>query len=363
MKKILIGGAGGAPTENVIRSLKEDGREEIIGIGSEPFDMALSASDMLYQVPYAGAPGYKERLFEIIAKEKPDFAHFQNDLEIREVSRMRSDILAQGVKLFMPTEEVIETCVDKGRTAEIWMREGITVPRTMIVEDKDVLKDAFDQLGNDEGFIWLRTTVGGGGKGALPTNDYEFACRWIERFNGWGGFTAAELLAKDTVTWLSIWYEGDLVVAQTRKRDSWNFGNRTLSGVTGITRVGVTSSDEVVTSVAQDAINAIDPQPHGIYGVDMTYDSHGFPNPTEINISRFFTTVYFFTAAGLNMPKIFKDIALYGEFPSLEKRINPLPDGLIWVRGMDRLPTLTTIQDLEKKMDLLEMADGNHESC
>ena len=74
----------------------------------------------------------------------------------------------------------------------------------------------------------------------------------------------------------------------------------------------------------------------------MTYDKSGFPNPTEINISRFFTTIYFFTEAGLNMPKIYKDIALYKKFPCLEKKKNPLPDGLLWLRGMDREPILTT---------------------
>jgi carbamoyl-phosphate synthase large subunit len=86
----------------------------------------------------------------------------------------------------------------------------------------------------------------------------------------------------------------------------------------------------------------------------MAYDSSGFPNPTEINISRFFTTVYFFTKAGLNMPKIFKDIVLYGEFPSLTKKINPLPDGLLWIRSMDREPLLTTEQEILKILKVIE---------
>lgn len=354
MKKVLIAGAGGAPTENVIHSWKKSShQEEIIGIGSEPFDMMLSESDRLYQVPYAVTEGYEDRLLRIIAKEKPDFAHFQNDIEIRVVSRMREKLLERNVKLYMPSKETVEICVDKGKSAEIWMKEGIKVPKTIIVKDEADLKKAFEQLGDKDGNIWLRSTVGGGGKGALPTNDYEFAKIWIERFHGWGEFTAAELLTKDTVTWLSIWYEGELVVAQTRKRNSWNFGNRTLSGVTGITRVGETCSDETVNKIAMDSILAIDKKPHGIYGVDMTYDRTGIPNPTEINISRFFTTVYFFTAAGLNMPEIFKNIALYNEFPVLEKKINPLPDGLLWIRGMDREPRLTSMDEVKKTMDLL----------
>lgn len=355
MKKILIAGAGGAPTENVIRSWKKaEKRECIVGMGSEMFDLVLSDADKKYQVPYAVEPTYKKRLFDILMREKPDFAYFQHDIEIRVISRMREELLDRNIKLFMPSKETIELCVDKGRTAERWMAEGVRIPKTKVLCNENDLKEAFEKLGDEDGNIWIRSTVGGGGKGALPTNDYEFAKIWIERFNGWGKFTAAELLTSKTVTWLSIWFEGELVVAQARRRHSWNFGNRTLSGVTGITRVGITDSDETVNRVALDAIYAVDRKPHGIYGVDMTYDKKGFPNPTEINISRFFTTVYFFTEAGLNMPEIYKNIALYDEFPTLEKKINPLPDGLIWIRGMDRVPRLMTMDEIGNEIDLME---------
>ncbi len=354
MKKILISGAGGAPTENVVRSWKEFGKEEyVVGIGSEPFDMVLSSVDIKYQVPYSTELNYKGRLLEILDKERPDFAHFQNDVEIRTISRMREELLNRNIKLFMPSKETIEICVDKSRSAEIWMAESIRIPKTMVIFDEKDLKKAFEKLGDDKGNIWIRASVGGGGKGALPTNNYEFAKLWIDRFDGWGNFTAAECLTSQTVTWLSIWYEGEIVVAQTRKRNSWNFGNRTLSGVTGITRVGETCSDELIDRIAIDSIKAIDKRPHGIFGVDMTYDNKGIPNPTEINISRFFTTVYFFTKAGLNLPEIYKNIALYGEFPHLKKKINPLPNGLLWVRGMDREPVLTTQEKIEQELNLM----------
>ena len=65
-----------------------------------------------------------------------------------------------------------------------------------------------------------------------------------------------------------------------------------------------------------------------------------------------FTTVFFFTTAGLNMPKIYKDICLYEKFPSLEKRINPLPDGLMWMRGMDTPPRLVTDDMMRQELIL-----------
>jgi len=351
MSKIIIAGAGGAPSENVILSLLEDDRsEELVGMGSEETDLILSRAKLKYKVPYAVELGYKDALLKLLNYEKPDLIHFQNDIEILEASKLRNEILKTGTKLYMPRHEVIENCVDKGKSYQIWHANGIKVPRTILIKNEENLKEAFNKLGNETGEIWLRAVVGGGGKGALPTSNYEFAKLWIERFNGWGSFTASELLTPETVTWLSIWYEGELVVAQTRRRKSWNFGNRTLSGVTGITGVGETYSCELIDKIAMDAIFSIDQKPHGIYGVDMTYDNNKIPNPTEINISRFFTTVYFFTKAGLNMPKIFKDIILYNEFPNLQKKINPLPDGLLWIRGMDREPRIIKESELRREI-------------
>ncbi len=236
MSKIIIAGAGGTPSENVIKSLLEcEKGEDIIGIGSEPTDLMLSQASKRYCIPYAVQPNYKKVLLKILSIENPDLIHFQNDLEIREASKFRDEIQASGVKLFMPSHDVIEKCVDKGASYKIWESQGLKVPKTYLINNEDDLKRAFDRLANSDGMIWIRSTVGGGGKGALPTNDFQFAKLWINRFKGWGSFMAAELLSPNSVTWLSIWFNGELVVAQTIRRRSWNFGKRTLSVITGIT--------------------------------------------------------------------------------------------------------------------------------
>ena len=347
MNKILVGGAGGAPSEGVINSfLASKIQEAIIGMGSEPSDLILSKASEKYYIPYADTQEYKPALLKLLNELKPSLLHFQNDLEILRVSEFREEILATGTKLFMPTHDVIDTCVNKYKTYLKCKEAGIRVPTNMLINNEGDLKEAFLKLGNEKGEIWLRSlSIGGGGKGALPTNDYLFAKGWIDRYDGWGEFVAAEILTPDTITWLSIWHEGELVVAQTRIRKGWTHGNRTVSGVTGVTKVGQTFSNAEVDRISIETIKAVDKKPHGIFGVDMAYDKEGIPNPTEINIARFFTTVLFFTEAGLNLPEIFKDIALYNKFPALEKKINPLPDGLLWLRGMDVKPLLIVNND------------------
>lgn len=346
MAKIHIGGAGGAPANNFIKSLRESNRNDyLIGTSSVPTDLFLADTDEHYVVPPASSENYSTSLLQLLSKTKPDFLHVQNDHEVLAISQMRDQIQSLGVKLYLPCRNTVDTCIDKHKSYECWKKSGVKVPKTMFLNTPDDLKKAFSELGPK---IWIRAIVGAAGRGSLPAENFEFAKIWIDQFKGWGEFTAAECLTSKSITWLSIWYEGELVVAQTRRRHSWNFSDRTISGVTGITGVGETCSDAVVDQVALDTIHSIDPKPHGIFGVDLTYDNDGWPNPTEINIGRFFTTHYFFTKAGLNMPEIYSNIALDGVFPTLDKKINPLPDGLLWIRGMDVEPVLTTSQALDE---------------
>ena len=80
----------------------------------------------------------------------------------------------------------------------------------------------------------------------------------------------------------------------------------------------------------------------------MTYDKNNIPNPTEINIGRFFTTHEFFTKAGLNMPYIFIKTAFKESYPEIKNKINSLPENLVWIRGIDFLPILTTLEEIDK---------------
>lgn len=351
MKKILIAGAGGAPTEGVVFSLLKNPNNYVIGMGSEPTDLILSQAHKKYYVPYANTPEYKDKLLEIINKENPDLVHFQNDSEIYHASLIRKDIEATGTKTFMPEHSVIDTCVHKDKSYQAFKDAGVVVPENITINTESDLKKAFKELGGTQGKIWLRDSgIGGGGKGALPTGDYNLAKAWIDHYKGWGDFIAAEMLTPRTVTWLSIWHNGELVVAQTRAREGWTHGNRAISGVTGVTKVGVTVSDEQVSKVAINTVKAVSEKPHGIFGVDMAYDINGIPNPTEINISRFFTTVRFFTEAGVNFPEIFKNLAL-GKSAGIDfGTVNPLQNGLMWVRGMDTEPKLIINESIEKEI-------------
>jgi len=351
LAKLLVGGAGGAPSEGVIFSLMQSrSKHHVVGMGSDPSDLILSQAKEAHLIPYANHPDYEEKLLSLISKVRPDLVHFQNDAEIFVVSKFREKIEELGTRVFMPEHAVIDTCVHKQMSYLAFKKAGVVVPHNQMLTNPKDLQNAFATLRRGSEPIWLRSTaIGGGGAGSLSTSSFELANSWIDHHKGWGEFSAAEHLKGRTVTWTSIWYEGTLRVAQTRRRQGWVHGNRSVSGVTGVTKIGVTDSDPQVDEVAISAVLAVSAAPHGIFSVDMCYDAEDIPNPTEINISRFFTTIRFFTEAGLNLPEMFVDLALTGSCDAIGEKLNPLPNGLGWFRGMDTEPLLMRISDFESR--------------
>lgn len=352
MYKILITGAGSAQSNGVINCLLEDSEENyIIGIGSDRYDLMLCRAHKRYLVPHSTKPEYKETLLKILQTEKPDMIHFQHDVELAIALKFENEIRATGVRMLVPDYETIDTCVYKYKSWQKFKKAGIIVPENLVLHNREELKVAFLRLGDEEGRLWLRPMIiGNGGKGALCTSDEEKAYEWIEQANGWGNYMAAEYLTGENVTWMSIWNQGELIVAQGRKRFGWAYSAMSASGVTGLTKVGQTYSSELLDEIGKSCCTAVSKVPHGIYGVDLKCDKNGIPNPTEINISRFFATIEFFMRAGLNMPVIFKNLCLYGRKPTLERICNPLPDNLLWVRSMDERPILTTEEEIERTL-------------
>jgi carbamoyl-phosphate synthase large subunit len=350
MKRILITGAGGSPATNFTRSLRKAPEEiYLVGTDANKYYLHRAEVDARYLVPTVKDPQYIDVLNHIIDQEKIEFVHAQNDAEVNFLSENREKLHA---KTLFPDKATVQICQDKFLSFEKWEAAGIKVPKTVIIRTKEDLQAAFDDLG---GKMWIRATTGAGGRGSLPVSDMQTAINWLDFQKGWDGtFTAAELLRDDTTTWMSIWHDGELVVAQGRRRLYWELGKISPSGVTGATGGGETVSDPVLDDIARKTVLAIDSKPNGLFGVDMAYDQNGLPNPTEINIGRFFTTHQFFTELGINMPYIFVKLA-YGEAtPKLEKIVNPAKDHMVWIRGMDFEPVLVSMDQIDAETAKLE---------
>jgi hypothetical protein len=349
VKRILVTGAGGSPATNFVRSLRAAPEPvHLVGTDADRFCLMRAETDARYLVPPASDPDYLAVLNAVVERERVDLVHAQNDAEVTFLSEHRDQVAA---RLFLPAMATVRICQDKFRSFQRWQAAGLPVPDTLLLASEDDLKAAFERF---DGALWLRATTGAGGKGSLPVRDYDTARSWLDFHQGWGGFTAAELLEPDSVTWMSVWHDGELVVAQGRRRLYWELSRVSPSGVTGVTGAGVTISDATLDHLATRAVLAIDPRPHGLFGVDLTYDGTGTPNPTEINVGRFFTTHQFFTALGLNLPYVYVKLAFGEPPPPIRRRHNPLPDGMVWVRGVDFEPVLTSVAEIDRHVARLE---------
>ena len=350
MKTILATAAGGPSTLSFTRSLRDadPGRTKyrLIGTDCDPYNIHRAEVDAAFLCPKAADPAFIPFLLQLIADEKIDFLHSQPEIEAFTIGQHRNRILAAGCKLFMPPQRTIELLRDKWESYRVWQAAGIKVPENIFLNQPDDLRLAFDRFGPD---IWIRETVGAAGKGSLSRPTYETALAHLNTSKAWGRAVAAEHLGSATVTWQSIWHDGRLVVAQARRRHSWAFGNRAQSGVTGLTGVGETFADSSLDDLACRCIHAADPRPHGIFSVDFTMDLKGIPNPTEINIAKFFTTHHFISRTGCNMPEILVQLA-FGEYSGAYNLVNPCRPGMLWIRGIDVPPVLLHQSEFDAKL-------------
>ena len=341
MKRIIVAGAGGAAALNFTRSLRlADEPFYLIGIDSSNHYLARAETDERHLVPRANEAEYLPVIQQIAAESQAEMIFAQSDAEVSVLSDRRDDL---AIRTFLPGRRTVSLCQDKFETYRLWAEAGLRVPDTQLIRTVAEL-ERFMAENND---IWLRPITGAAGIGSLHTDSVDEAKTWLDFNQGWGNFTIAAYLSPDSVTWQSIWNRGELIVAQGRRRLYWEFANRAPSGITGITGAAVTVADEQVDEISHRAVMAVDAEPHGIFSVDLTYGPDGVPNPTEINIGRFFTTHLFFTTAGLNMPEIAMRLAFGEEPPALERTINPLKPGLVWIRGVDKEPVLTSLDVLD----------------
>ncbi len=330
-KRIMVTGCGGPASINFTKSLRDSQEKmHIVGVDSNKYYIHLSDADKKFIIPKSTESGYIDAINEIIKKESIGLLHPQPDIEVKVVSENREKINAP---IFLPKKKTIEICQDKFVFSDILKRNGILTPKTFLIKTEE-------DLGKIEGQLkfpyWLRAKEGAGGKGSTLVQNTEQGKAWIKywRFRGDWDFIAQEYLPGRNIAFQSLWKDGELVTSQARERIEYIYPHLAPSGITGTPGVAVTVSREDINKIATDTVLAIDKEATGIFCVDMKENESGQPVATEINVGRFFTTSYFFTKAGINMPYYYVKLAYKESIPELPK-YNAIPAGIYWIRHID----------------------------
>lgn len=109
---------------------------DIIGniIVADPDDDApsLQAADRSYVTPHQTDSNYSDAILQICKENKIDAIIPLNDWEVSKLSSREKDFEKLGVKLFMPTLEVVRKIRDKWNYREILGEMGIKAPRAFL---------------------------------------------------------------------------------------------------------------------------------------------------------------------------------------------------------------------------------------
>jgi predicted ATP-grasp superfamily ATP-dependent carboligase len=345
-RKVLVLSAGDPAGINFCKSLAlQPDAFEICGADTDIYRLHLACADSRHLLPAPQDGRYLDALNHLIDRVEPDLLYAADtNPELLFVSENRDRINAL---LFMPPPEAVRSYENKFETYLACRDAGITVPETiMLNEPTDV-----DRSIREFGEVWIRATHGSGGSGSLPTSDKVLARAWVDRYSGWGRFSASQRLGRKMATWIGLWDNGRLITCQGRRRLHWEYAHLSPSGVSGITAAQATTNDAKINEVAQATIKAAGHVPHGIVAVDLTYDGNDIPNPTEIQASRFYTSIYFLARAGLNFPAQFVKAALGDALDGELTGQHPLRNDLVWLKTVDAEPILSTVDDVSSNLN------------
>jgi carbamoyl-phosphate synthase large subunit len=346
VKRILVTGAGGPAGVNFIRSLRAaDEPMWIVGSDVSARHLEWPQVDAAYVAPRCDDPGYEAFLLDLVEREEIELVHPQPDVEVQAISRLRERLPA---RVLLPARETVELLRDKQRSGEVWRRAGIAEAPSLLVDSRADLEEAAQRLGLP---FWLRATEGAGGIGSTPVDDVEVAEHWMAywrlRGKAWR-WVAQELLPGANLAFTSLWSDGQLVTSQVRERVEYIYPYLAPSGVTGTPVDAVTVHRPDVDDIATRAVLAVDSEATGVFCVDLKEDAAGVPRPTEINCGRFFTTSYFFTAAGINIPHLYVMLAFGERLPEVPRH-GAIPPGVHWLRHIDCPAVLVRDADLRAR--------------
>ncbi len=340
MKRILVTGAGGSAAYNFIESLRHNPAQEqlyIVGTDVSRYHLELSHVDKRYVVPKVTEPRYLSTLNTLIKQERIHFLHSQPDAEVNFLAKHVQEI---QTKTLLPNYETIELSQNKMEFNRILRERGVPVPEAYFIETEHDLEMALQTILKHNEKAWLRAIRGAGSRGAIPVKNINHAKMWIDYWRvmkglSYGDFMVSEFLPGKEYAFQSIWHNGKLLMSQARERIEYIFGHLTVSGQSSSPSVAVTVHSDEVNNVVTSGIRALDSHATGIFCADLKTTREGRVVVTEVNAGRFFTTSFFFSFAGCNMPYYYVKLGLGEPVKHGMKPYNNIPAGWYWVRMMD----------------------------
>lgn len=346
--RVLVTGAGGSAGSNFMDSLRISKMAcQIVGTDASPHMLLLSTAENRFVVPRANDPHYGDVIEKLSIQCKIDVVWAQPDSELRIISTIRDRL----PPTFIPEDQKIIEGSDKQAVLSRLQLAGVAVPLAQTGTSEDEYVAICEALLIEHQSLWVRARSGAGSRASLPVSTPDQAINWIkwwisEKGLDWADFQVSERLPGKEFAFQSLWQHGKLISGEARQRISYLYGFLTPSGQSSTPAIAVSTRDQGVLSQGRESVLAFDPNPHGVYCVDMKEDQNGKLKTTEINVGRFFTTMNFLAHAGINMPEMAIRAALGEKLEPLG--MGTVEEGLYWVRMVDMGFKLVSKEELDR---------------
>ena len=329
---ILLTGCGSPASQNFLRCLRLSPQHfHLVGADASLYHLEWGHLDSAYQSPLTRDPAYLGFLNRLCEVEAIDFVHGQPDWEVAFLSAHRHLLTAPTL---LPAPELIRRAQSKYASACLWYHADLRPDPPVLIHDEVDLRRAAASFGLP---FWLRATTGAGARGSCKVMSLDQARAWLDYWYLSGvdwDFLAQAYLPGREYAFQGLWHHGRLITSAARERLEFVFPQHAPSGITSSPVVARSVHNPGVNRAAAAAVLALDPKPHGVYGVDLKCDADGRPRPTEINAGRFFTTSLFLAEAGCNLPYYYVCLALGLPLPDLPP-FDAIPPDLYWIRHID----------------------------
>jgi carbamoylphosphate synthase large subunit len=260
----------------------------IVGVNHDRFTIKASLADLNHVVPVPTGLEFVDAVLDIVARDRINLIICTDETVIKALSDARDRF---PFDLLLPSRETVDLCQDKHALNVFFRDRDIPVPRFYEVSSLDDLEGIFARFEGD-GVLWCRVRRGSLSLGATAVTNIDQARSWITQWRDLRGiqvseFTLGEYLPGRHYHVTSVWYRGQMLLAQVTEALSYFAAGNNPSGTFSLTELARTVVAPEVLRITLDAVRALEDSPTGVFIVEFKERSDGSPAVMEINAGRF----------------------------------------------------------------------------